>query len=493
MIRSEQRELKHGLGVLVLRSCGLKKPIIRFTWAGRGTECYSAVVRKLFSTWSFHVFLIRVCYLILACPVVDFPDDWPRFRGPSGAGIAFDSESIPSRWDTDQHLAWKVALPGPGASSPIIVGQKVFVTSYSGYGLERGDPGELENLVRHLVCFDLQTGEKLWQQDIPAVLPEDPYDQSGVSSHGYASHTPVSDGTQVYCFFGKSGVHAFDLEGKALWSAEVGKGSDPPRWGSSSSPVVYGSTLVVTAAAESQSIIGLDTSTGRRIWQYRSKGLDGMWGTPSLVRLGQDRVDLVLLVPGELWGFDPKGGTRRWQVPATTSQQAYTSVLFEGQRVFAFSGQGGGSLAVDIDPHDVEPEQGTSLAWASPVAATYATPVVYNSKIYVVSKGILSVLEACSGKQLEKRRLKGTRRLGNARFGSLDYASPVVVDQRLFWLNASGQVFVFQLADKTELVAVNDLGSEGEVFWGTPAVSNGHMLLRSSRFLYCIAGETESP
>jgi outer membrane protein assembly factor BamB len=161
------------------------------------------------------------------CSLTGYAEDWHRFRGPAGSGLAVDSDSLPTTWSPEANLAWKTPLPGPGASSPIIIDGKAFVTCYSGYGLIQEKPGNIENLVRHLVCIDMQTGKKRWQKNVKASLPEDPYSGIGVTAHGYASHTPVSDGKNVYAFFGKSGVHAFDMDGKKLWSAEVGKESDP--------------------------------------------------------------------------------------------------------------------------------------------------------------------------------------------------------------------------------------------------------------------------
>jgi outer membrane protein assembly factor BamB len=418
-------------------------------------------------------------------------DDWARFRGPYGSGIASDSESLPTTWSQKNNLAWKIPLPGPGASSPIIVGQKVLVTCYSGYGLDAKRPGKIENLVRHLICFDLKTGKKQWQKNVKAALPEDLYDKSGVSSHGYASHTPASDGINVYCFFGKSGVHAFDLDGKKLWDADAGNGSDPPKWGSSSSPVVHESTVIVTASAESQSIIGFEKTTGRKLWQHQSDGLDGMWGTPSLVQVSPKRWDLVMLVPRDLLGLDPETGKIRWQLQATESMQAYSSIISDGKRVYGFSGQGGGAVAVDIESNDTDKD--VRPVWKSSVYATYASPVRYQQKIYVVSRRILTVVDAKTGKRLNSLRLKEAKKLGNARFGSLDYASPVIVGDRLFWLNASGQTFVFRIGDDIKQLAVNDLTAEKEFFWGSPAVASGRMVLRSSRFLYCIAESAKTP
>ncbi|MGI9474316.1 MAG: PQQ-binding-like beta-propeller repeat protein, partial [Rubripirellula sp.] len=135
-----------------------------------------------------------ICLVGLCLPgIIAMADDWPRFRGPTGSGVASQSDSLPTAWAPDANVAWKAPLPGPGASSPIIVDGKVFVTCYSGYGLSQENPGEIENLVRHLVCIDLKTGDKLWQKDVAVSLPEDPYSGIGVTAHGYASHTPVSD------------------------------------------------------------------------------------------------------------------------------------------------------------------------------------------------------------------------------------------------------------------------------------------------------------
>ena len=421
--------------------------------------------------------------------VVADAGDWPRFRGPDGSGVAHDSDSLPNAWSPTANLTWKSPLPGPGASSPIIIGGKVFVTCYSGYGLTLEKQGGIENLMRHLVCLDLKTGETIWQKDVKASLPEDSYYGTGVSSHGYASHTPVSDGTNVYCFFGKGGVYAFDMHGNDLWNADAGKESDPPRWGSSSSPVIYKDTVIITASAESQSIIGFDRATGKKLWQQEATGLDGMWGTPTLVKVDKSRTDLVMLVAKELWGLDPDNGKLRWYAKATSSAQAYTSAILQGTRVFAFSGQGGGSLALDVGgSRDVSH---SNSVWTSSVNATYASPVRHQSKLYVVSRGVLSVIDAKSGDRLNQIRLQGAKPTGG-RFGSLDYASPVVVVDRLFFLNASGQMYVFSLGDEVKQLSVNEVTTDKEFFWGSPAVSDGRMVLRSSKHLYCIANKRDS-
>lgn len=418
--------------------------------------------------------------------------DWLRFRGPDGSGVAVDSDSLPTNWSPTANIAWKAVLPGPGASSPIIVGDKVFVTCYSGYGLTQENPGEIENLVRHLVCVDRHSGKVLWQKDVKAALPEDPYSGIGVTAHGYASHTPVSDGENIYAFFGKSGVYAFDMEGKELWHAEVGNESDPTKWGSSSSPVVYGNTVIVTASAESQSIIGLDKLTGKELWRQEAEGLDGMWGTPTLVKVDDDRTDLVMCVARELWGLDPNSGKLRWFAKATGAQHAYASVILNGKRVLAFTGRGGGSIAIDAGGSGDVSE--TNTVWTGGETTSFASPVRHQSKVYVVSGGVVTVVDETTGEKVKQLRLSRALQTGG-RFGSLDYASPVVVGDRMFYLNGSGQMFVFDLTGELKQIAVNRVTADAETFWGSPAVSNGQLVLRSSKHLYCVAdkGETVNP
>lgn len=413
-------------------------------------------------------------------------EDWPRFRGPLGNATA-SSASIPSNWSPAANLAWKTALPGPGASSPIIVDGKVFVTCYSGYGLSQENPGDIENLLRHVVCVELATGKKLWQKDVPVSLPEDPYSGIGVTAHGYASHTPVSDGKRVFAFFGKSGVHAFDLDGNKLWQAEAGKESDPTKWGSSSSPVVHENILIVTASAESQSIIGFDTETGNEVWRQEAKGLDGMWGTPSLVDAG-DHSELVMCVAGEMWGMNPQTGELLWYADAA-GQQAYTSILQDGGRVFAFTGRGGGSIAVETGGSGNVSESKT--IWTGRETSSFASPVRHQSKLYVIARNIATVVDAETGKKVEQFRLNGAMETGG-RFGSLDYPSPIVAGDRMFYMNGSGQMFVFELGENTKQIALNRFTEEKEVFWGSPAVSDSKLVVRSQKYLYCVADKGQT-
>src|SRR5262249_28761343 len=145
------------------------------------------------------------------------------FRGPGGLGVSTDKD-LPTKWGDKENLVWKTPLPGPGGSSPIIVGDRVFLTCYTGYGIPGEDAGDQKDLKRHLLCIDRKKGTVLWDKSVAAKLPEPRYG-GFLALHGYASSTPVSDGKQVYVYFGKSGVFAYDLEGKQLWQADVGTGT----------------------------------------------------------------------------------------------------------------------------------------------------------------------------------------------------------------------------------------------------------------------------
>jgi outer membrane protein assembly factor BamB len=142
---------------------------------------------------------LLICTFALLAPA----EDWPRFLGPGGAGVS--AEQVPVSWSETQNIRWKKDLPGPGNSSPIVSGGKLFVTCYSGYGMDRRAPGDISKLQRHLICLDALSGRQLWERIVIAEHEEDPY-RGFITEHGYASSSPVADGEQVAVFYGKTGV-----------------------------------------------------------------------------------------------------------------------------------------------------------------------------------------------------------------------------------------------------------------------------------------------
>ncbi len=444
-------------------------------------------MKRVMGVWSgSRGWLAGLCWLGFSVGAVgsSAADDWARFRGPDGQGISREAAAFPTQWSPNANVAWKLELPGSGVSSPIVVGSKVFVTCYSGYGLSRENPGEMKDLVRHLVCCDLETGKKLWQRDVPANTPEDPFTGAGVPAHGYASHTPVSDGERVYAFFGKSGVFAFDLEGNQQWQTAVGTEADPWAWGSSASPIVHEGIVIVVASAESQSLVGLDKATGREVWRQEAAMLDGTWSTPTVVNRAEGTPELVLGTPKEIWGLDPATGQLRWFAAVSGAEQANSSPVVHEGTVYGFTGRGGGSAAVKLGGQGDVTE--SNVVWTGRDTDRFGSPVFYQGRLYLVANGMVNVIDPQSGERIEQIRLEGAVRGGGGMMGNLDYASPIIAGGHMYYVNGSGQVFVFRLGEGLEQIATNRLTTEKETFGGSPAASGGRLLFRSNRHLYCV-------
>ena len=425
-----------------------------------------------------------LCCLAMAVGVPNTQaEDWLRFRGPNGTATS-DSE-LPVSWTPTENIAWKVDLPGAGVSSPIVVGDKVFVTCYSGYGLDRENPGDIEKLMRHVVCLDANTGEKVWQDDVPAVQPEDPYSGVGVPAHGYASHTPVSDGENVYVFFGKTGALAYTLSGEKLWHVPLGTESDPWKWGSSSSPIVHDDVVIVTASAESQAVVGLDKMTGKEVWRQEATMLDGVWSTPALVETSEGRTDLVMSVAKEIWGLDPVTGKLLWYSEATGADQSQSSPIVSGDVIYAVTGRGGGSVAVKAGGKGDVSE--SNQVWTGRDSARFASPVASDNKMYIIAEDRISVIDQASGERIGQERIRGGSSRGGGFMDGSGYPSPVIAGNKLYHLKGNGEMFVFDVANGIEQISVNLFTEDSEKFGGSPAISNGRMYVRSDKYLYCVA------
>jgi outer membrane protein assembly factor BamB len=412
-------------------------------------------------------------------------------------------------------LKWKADLPGPGSSSPIVVGDRVFVTCWSGYGTDRADPGDQANLKRHLVCLDRQTGKTIWSQAVDPVLPEDPY-RGMFTQHGYASHTPVSDGERVYVFFGKTGVLAFDMDGNKLWQTGVGTESDPRGWGTASSPILYKNLVIVPAAAESEALVALNKDTGEEVWRQEATGFTGTWGTPILVETGEGQIDVVLAVPFEVWAFNPDTGKLRWYCESIDSDSMCTSAVAHDGIVYVVGGRNGGSVAIRTGGQGDVTE--TNVVWSGRDRARIGTPIYHEGRLHWISNGIANCVDAKTGERIYQTRLaretasaeqsaetdraeRGGRRggfggfggqrggFGGGRggFGGQDYSSPVVADGKMYFMSRSGEGFVLKLGPEFEQLARNSFGPDQGDFSATPAISNGELFIRSSRHLYCVA------
>ena len=434
--------------------------------------------------------------LLLSSTLTVDAADWLRFRGPNGSGIAPDEKPVPVTWSAAQNLKWRTALPGLGSSSPIVVGDRIFVTCWSGYATDGPQStGDITALMRHLVCVDRTSGKILWDRSVPAKQPEERY--GGMfSQNGYASHTPVSDGKSVFAFFGKSGVHAFDLEGKPLWQADVGDWDDRRGWGSASSPILHGDVLIVPALVESQTLFGFDKNTGKQLWKAPSEGFASTWGTPIVVQV-DGRADLAIAVPGEIWAFNPDTGKLRWYAQGLQSDSVCNSVVTDGSAIFAMSERGGGSVAIKAGGKgDVS---ATNTLWTGPNGSRISTPVLWEGRLYWISGSIATCRDAKTGTEIYTERIEsssgasasqdsggggGGRRGGGMSGG--DYASPVAANGHLYHVSRRGEVLVIKLGPKFELVSRNRIDGDTSDHSSTPAISNGQLFLRSAKTLYCI-------
>ncbi len=458
---------------------------------------------------------------------MDAAADWARFRGPNGTGVAADDQAPPTTWSDTENVKWKVPLPGPGSSGPIVVGDRVFVTYWSGYAVDTENLGSIENLKMHLRCVDRATGKTLWDQATAAKLPEEEY--GGMfAQHGYASHTPVSDGKRVYAFFGKTGVYAYDLDGKALWNTSVGTDLDERRWGSASSPVLSDTGLVVLASIEDHALVSLDKDTGAVQWRQEAEGFGATWGTPVIMGNG-DTQEVVVGVPGEIWGLNAATGKLRWYSDGIRGNAMTSSVIPVENTVIASGDRGGGSRRVRMGGSgDVS---GSHVVWTGKDGGNISTPVVYDGRMYFIKSSIVNCRDAETGEEVYSERLpgasaspagggrgfgggrpggeygqgrgggregggggrggrgggRGGRGGGGGRFGSNDYASPVASGGYLFQLKRKGETLVIKTGPKFELVARNQFTADTSDFSGTPAITGGQLFIRSYKNLYCIS------
>ena len=411
--------------------------------------------------------------------VSSFAADWPQFRGSDGQGIASDSKP-PLEWSDTKNVRWKAELPGPGASSPIQHGQRVFVTCYSGYGLDLNSPGELRALKRHLICLDAASGKVLWDRSVAADASEDEYNDR-LSEHGYATQTPATDGERVYAFFGKSGVLAFDLEGKQLWQEDAGKGSSGRGWGSATSVVLHKDLVIVNAADESSAILAFDKATGKQRWKTDGGAyLEKVYNTPVLVPAGADRVDLVVAVQNEVWGINPDTGKLRWYAQVPISSNMAAGVVAKDGVVYAFGGnRGPGTVAVKVGGSgDVTK---TNVLWTSTRGTDFPTPVIHDGHLYFAnSQGVAYCMSAKDGEIVYQERIEA----GRGRKGI--YASPVMADGKIYLVTRTAGIAVIAAKPQFEQVAHNVMATDAASFNATPAIAGDTLLLRSNSAIYCI-------
>jgi outer membrane protein assembly factor BamB len=461
---------------------------------------------KSLVSWSAVPLSLAVCMLgaVLA-------EDWPGFRGNHG-GVAV-SQDLPTKVTKD-NLLWKLKMPGVGTSSPITYGDKIFVTAYKGYGtaLTKQSPGagkkgggggggfgkggppdaDQKNLRLLVLCVDARDGKIVWQKEVTPKFPEINF--SGMfREHGYASSTPATDGERVIAFFGKSGVHAFDMEGKALWSADVGDGTH--MWGSASSPVLYGDLVIVNAGIESKKLVALDKRTGKEVWT--AKALGTSWGSPALVETKDGKTEVVVSWPGKIVAYDPLTGSQKWTCDGIGAGGGggggggggfgggkgmgggYTSSTPVSKDGIVYAIGGGGptpTTALAVTAGGSGDVTKTNVLWRSKSGSNAPSPVIVGNELCWVD-GSLTALDLASGKSVAKDRLYDARG---------EYVSAVASGSKIYALTRSDGLFVLDAADKFTQLDHHEFDGDTSIFNASPAISNGKLILRSNAYLYCI-------
>jgi outer membrane protein assembly factor BamB len=415
----------------------------------------------------FHLIPCACLLLLLGarlCLSAESPG-WSGFRGPGGLGVAHSQDGV---WGTEPDVLWKIALPGPGGSSPIVQGDHLYVTCYTGYAVPGAPQGALEGLTRHLLCLNRADGKKIWEVKVKAALPE----EAKVRDHGYASSTPVADADRVYTFFGKSGVFAWDHRGKELWRKDVGSGTHG--WGSATSPILYLNLVIVNASVESGSLIALDKTTGREVW--RAEGLKESWNTPVLVPLEGGRQELVVAIMGAVIGFDPNTGEKLWWCDTGIKWYMVPSLVYQGDKVYCIGGRTGGALAVRAGGRGNVTD--ARRLWTLNKGSNVPSPILHKDHLYWMHEnlGVAYCVEAGTGKVIYEERVEAAGQT---------YGSPVSAEGKIYAVNRRGGLLVLAASPRFQLLGRKDL-RDGGSFDASPAADGSRLLIRSDRFLYCL-------
>jgi outer membrane protein assembly factor BamB len=385
---------------------------------------------------------------------------WPQWRGPSAQGHVAEAKYADT-WSPTSGVQWKVPVPGRGNSSPVIWGNRLFLTTAHDSGRRLS-----------MIAFDRTDGRVLWETFVPQDGVENVHDKNG-----YASATPTTDGQRVYASFGRHGLVAIDMNGKIVWHRKFGVIDN--YHGPAGSPVLYKDRLFIYQdqapnASQTAFVAAFDKATGRTIWQTPRTETVG-WGTPVVIDVG-DRDELVVSGQRRVAAYDPDSGRELWTVRGMTFEVIPTPVVGHGF-VFASSGRAGPTLA--IRPGGSGDVTATHVAWSTPRGSPFVpSGIVVGDLLYLVNdmQSILTVFDAKTGALAYQGRMGVAQREGFS-------ASPVAVNGKVFFTNDDGQTFVVQAGREFKVLRVNELGART---LASPALVDGTWYWRSDGQLVAI-------
>jgi len=412
-----------------------------------------------------------LCVAVLLCAAAwARAGDWPQFRGPGGLGIAEDKD-LPPKWDAKTNIAWKTPLAGRGASSPILVGDRIFLTSYTGYVVDKKNPGDPSQLRMHLLCLKRSDGTILWDKSLTtdAELPP-PIAQ--IQWHGYASATPAADADTVFTLFADGIVTAWDFEGTKKWTQNLKFRIHP--WGTGTSPILAGDVVILTESTDKGVMVALSKKDGSEVW--RQGQISAAWDTPLLLKTG-GHDELILSAAGSLFAFDPAKGTPLWKAKGIADYIVPSPVAADGV-VYAIGGRNGQAVAVRAGGKD--DVTATHTLWRVNKGSIVSSPVYHDGYLYWAQENGEKVycVDAKKGELVYASPLPPPN--------AWTYASPILGGGNLYYVARDGTTYVVPAKPQFEILAVNKLADDKSLFNASPVPTQGQLLIRSDSFLYCI-------
>jgi outer membrane protein assembly factor BamB len=436
---------------------------------------------------------ITIIAWMLACGSVS-GQHWPSFRGPAASGVA-DGSPTPVKWSaaTGENILWKTPLAGVAVSSPIVWGDRIFVStavsSDPNVGIRTGLYGDVEPLndqSKHawkLIALDKRTGKVVWDRVAHEGIPK----TKRHPKSSQASPTPVTDGRRVIVSFGSEGLYAYDFDGKLVWTRDLGVLNagwfyDPDyEWGIGSSPIIWKNLVIVQCDIQKNSFIAaFDVATGEPAWRTAREEIPS-WSTPAIYE-SNGRAELVTQATTFTRGYDPATGKELWRLAGNSEIAIPTPIVGPGliivtngyrgvQPIFAIKPGATGNITLTGDQ-----TKSDFVAWSTKHGGPYIpTPVIYGEHLYVLlNNGVLAAYDVRTGDRLYQERLGP---------GGSFSASPVAADGKIYLLSEDGDVFVVKAGPKYELLATNPMG---EVLMATPAISSGVIIIRGLKDVFAI-------
>ena len=389
----------------------------------------------------------------IVLPTPDSANQWPRFRGPSGQGVAA-VQPFPLEWSESQNVLWKTELPGPGNGSPVIWGERLFVVA---------DVGEEHD--RQLLCYSRSDGKLLWKQSAPRGEKQEKL----YWKNTYASSTPVTDGERVIVFFGNSGLSCFDMDGQPQWQRDLGEFRT--MHGPGTSPVLYRDKVIfLQDQNQGKSVfLSLHKRTGQVVWE-QPRDNNSCWSTPVILQVG-DHDELVYNGSHKVTAYNPDTGQLLWTIDGS-SQESIPTIVIGGGLIYSTSGRNGPTMA--IRPGGQGNATATHRQWMVNTGGPLVpSPAYYEGRLFLINDtGVASCLDALTGKTIWQHRLRG-------KFT----ASVVECGGRLLMLNETGTCYVLEAAPEFKLLAENELNADT---LATPAFVDGRIYIRTKADLICV-------